>query len=346
MNRSVCLIVMALVGSATLWAAGGVLPGGGTEGDPYLIEDVADFDAFAADPNYWAAEVYTRLDCDPNMADRPYTTAVIARDTPDTTDGFDGTRFKGIFDGDGHVISNLTIDTAGAGNDYVGLFGSVDSGQIKNLGVEGGFVSGYKLVGGLVGHNTGEIWNCYFTGPVTGTNYDVGGLVGHNGGAIGRCYSTGPVTGTDYDVGGLVGHNNGSVSNCYSTGEVSGNWYVGGLVGWNEKGSVLNCYSTGDVSGLTNIGGLVGINDGEVSNCFWDIETGGPDNGLGTPLSTEQMQTLSTFVDADWDFINTWNIGEKQTYPYIRTYLAADINKDRAVNVIDLSIMGGQWMGQ
>ncbi len=33
MNRSVCLIVMALAGSGTLWAAGGVLPGGGTEGD-------------------------------------------------------------------------------------------------------------------------------------------------------------------------------------------------------------------------------------------------------------------------------------------------------------------------
>ncbi len=375
------LVMVVVVGSTTLWAAGGVLPGGGTEGDPYLIEDLADFDAFAGDPNYWASGVYTTLACDPNLAGRPYTAAVIAPDTS-VSDGFQGSKFTGVFDGNGHRIMNLTIDDSGAGNDYLGLFGSVDYGQIKNLGVEGGFVSGYKLVGGLAGHNTGEIWNCYFSGPVSGTDYDVGGLVGHNGGEIWNCYSTGPVTGTDYDVGGLVGHNNGSVSNCYSTGDVSGNWYVGGLVGWNDNGSVSNCYCTGDVNGASDVGGLVGnndngsvlncystgdvsgnlivgglvaINDGEVSNCFWDIETSGMTDGVGnqtpepagaTGKTTAQMQVLSTFVDADWDFINVWNIGENQTYPYIRTYSAADINKDRVVNVIDLSIMGEQWMRQ
>ncbi len=87
------------------------------------------------------------------------------------------------------------------------------------------------------------------------------------------------------------------------------------------------------------------MNDnGTFASWFWDIETGGPDNGFGTPLPTAQMQTLSTFTDAGWDFINVWNIGEHQTYPYIRTYSASDINKDRIVNVIDLSIIGGQWM--
>jgi hypothetical protein len=337
-----------MVASACTWAADGTLPGAGAEADPYIIEDLADFDTFADSenaPTYWATGVYTKLACDPNLAGRTYTTAVIAPDTPDSTDGFDGIRFKGIFDGDGRVISNLTIDTAGAGNDYLGLFGSIDHGQIKNLGLEGGFVSGHKLVGGLVGHNTGQIWSCYSTGPVTGTDYDVGGLAGHNSGQIWNCYSTGPVTGTDYDVGGLAGHNNGSVSNCYATGHVSGNWYVGGLVGWNENGSVLNCYSTGDVNGASDVGGLVGINVGEVSNCFWDIETYGmTSSDGGTGLPTARMQTLSTFLDADWDFINTWSIGENQTCPYLRKYSPADINKDKTVNLIDLTIIAQHWM--
>ncbi len=338
------LVMVVMVGSATLWAADGVLPGDGTEGDPYLIEDLADFDAFGGDPNYWESGVYTTLDCDPNLAGRPYTTAVIAPDTS-MSDGFQGSKFTGVFDGNGHRITNLSI-AGGGGNGYVGLFGYIDGGQIRNLGVEGGSVIGQKYVGGLAGHNAGEIWNCYFSGRVAGTNVDVGGLAGHNGGEIWNCYSTGFVTGINYDVGGVAGHNNGSVSNCYSTGEVSGNWYVGGLVGWNDNGSVLNCYSIGDVSGLTNVGGLVGKNDGEVSNCFWDIERGGADNGLGTPLPTAQMQVLSTFVEAGWDFINVWNIGENQTYPYIRTYLASDINKDRITNFGDLCIVAGEWMNE
>ncbi len=133
------LLVMAVLAcSGTLWAAGGVLPGGGTEGDPYLIEDLADFDAFADSVNapvYWASGVYTRLACDPNLAGRTYTTAVIAPDTS-TSGNFQGTPFEGIFDGDGYVISNLTIDTAGAGNDYLGLFGSIEgsSAEVKDLG--------------------------------------------------------------------------------------------------------------------------------------------------------------------------------------------------------------------
>ena len=37
--------------STCVFAAGGVLPGAGTEASPYLIEDVNDFDAFADPAN-------------------------------------------------------------------------------------------------------------------------------------------------------------------------------------------------------------------------------------------------------------------------------------------------------
>jgi hypothetical protein len=56
------------------------------------------------------------------------------------------------------------------------------------------------------------------------------------------------------------------------------------------------------------------------------------------------MQIRSTFTDAGWDFINVWNIGENQTYPYLRVYLPSDINKDGIVNFVDVAITTNKWM--
>ena len=55
------------------------------------------------------------------------------------------------------------------------------------------------------------------------------------------------------------------------------------------------------------------------------------------------MKQQSTF---GWDFINTWAIGENQTYPYLRTVPAGDINKDRTVNFLDLCTVAEQWMNE
>ncbi|MGA2091903.1 MAG: M6 family metalloprotease domain-containing protein [Sedimentisphaerales bacterium] len=212
------------------------------------------------------------LTADIDMQGQVFTTAIIA-----TSD------FTGTFDGNGHKITNFTIN--GGSNDYLGLFGRIFSGgSVKNLGLENCSVSGCDYVGSLAGFNRGSISNCYSTGVVSGDYYYVGGLVGYNddGGNISNCYSTGAVSST-YDpdglqgrgVGGLVGVNTGIIiSNCYSTGAVSGTYYVGGLVGEN-LGSISQCYSTGSVSGYAYVGGLVGDNDGiigSISNCY---STGG-----------------------------------------------------------------------
>jgi hypothetical protein len=140
--------------------------------------------------------------------------------------------FTGVFDGNNHVISNLTI-TASA-RDYVGLFGRVYvGGQIKNLGLEEFHIVGHHYVGGLVGKNSsGSVTSCYATGDIRGTGWWIGGLVGHNSRSVTSCYATGDVSGYNY-VGGLVGgnYNSGSLNSCYSSGTVSGDSDVGGLVG-------------------------------------------------------------------------------------------------------------------
>jgi hypothetical protein len=352
------------------------LDGSGTQEDPWRIKSLEDFNDFAADANYW--DGWTRLETDVNLAGMVYSMAVIAPDLDNSGYLFDSTPFIGVFDGNEHKITNLTIDDGGAGNDFVGLFGYIEeNSEVRNLGLEGGSVRSGRHVGGLVGANSGSVSNCFFTGNVSGGSWDVGGLVGLNRGSISNCYFAGTVSGHDvvgglvgYDdgsilnsystssvsggenVGGLVGINWGIVSNCYSTDSVNGNGsYVAGMVGANA-GSVSNCYSIGDVNGVA---GLVGVNysDGSASNCFWDTDTqthsvtnsigyneGTTTNVAGLP--TSQLHQQSTFTD--WDFINVWDIGENQTYPYLRIYLPSDINKDRIVNFLDLSITANKWL--
>jgi hypothetical protein len=166
----------------------------------------------------------------------------------------------GEFDGNGHKISNLSLNYDLAVP--LGLFGYLATGgKVTDVGLENINVTGYSGVGGLVGGTQeGTVSHCYSTGTVTGNDV-VGGLVGDsNFGIVSDSYSTATVTGHSV-VGGLMGGNAGTVSNSHSTGRVTGDSDVGGLVGSNS-GDVSNSYSTGRVTGDEHVGGLVGLNLG------------------------------------------------------------------------------------
>ena len=238
------------------------------------------------------------------------------------------TPFTGVFDGNSHVISNLTI-TASAQDD-IGLFGFVGSGaQILNLGVEDVNMTGNRYVGGLVGR--------LISSTVT------------------SCYSTGSVNGTD-NVGGLLGRSASStVTSCYSTGSVigAGSSYAGGLVGYNYSGWITSCYSTGSVTGAVSyVGGLLGRNNfATVIGCFWDIQTSGKTEGVGTGSSTgvtgkftPEMKMLSAFISADWDFTNTWAICEGTNYPRLQWQIpAGDFVCPDGVDLGDYSFFAQHW---
>jgi len=241
-------------------------------------------------------------------------------------------------------------------------------------------VSAYDCVGGLVGYNYSTIGSSYATGEVNCASLEAGGLVGCNEqGVISNCSATGGVSAHDV-AGGLVGCNDngsmvcsyaagdvncgvfaagglcgdnyyGAMSNCYSTGSVSGHELIGGLVGSNSGGSIVNCYAVGAVTGNDVVGGLVGQNRGAYTKCFWDIEVNPDVNGIGNTTdpnvigkTTAEMQTEGTFTDAGWDFVGAWNIGEKQTYPFLRVYPAGDIDHDDRVNFLDFAILAEHWL--
>ncbi|RNI11753.1 hypothetical protein EFE42_09970, partial [Methanohalophilus sp. RSK] len=263
-------------------------------------------------------------------------------------------KFTGTFDGNGSVISNLSINRPSTS--YVGLFGCADEvASITNVSLEDVNVTGNYQVGGLIGGNAGSVIQCYSSGTVTGSANLVGGLIGKNAGSMIQCYSNSTVTSNAYCIGGLVGYNDGgSVVQCYSTGDftgssngnevggligynyqgsvnqsyatgnVTGNQYIGGLVGVNHEGSVNQSYSTGNVTGSV-IGGLVGYNNsGSVDQCYWDNETSGQttSNG-GEGKTTEEMTNpyIHTTVYSGWDFENVWDmsIDTNDGYPHLLT---------------------------
>ncbi|MBE7712092.1 MAG: hypothetical protein E7Z92_08165, partial [Cyanobacteria bacterium SIG31] len=186
-------------------------------------------------------------------------------------------KFKGIFDGNGHVIKNLKIDREALRQ---GLFGyTTPTSIIKNIALEGINIKGRKYVGGLVGSSHGIIINCYVTGTITGDE-KIGGLAGYAWEEIRNCYATGTVNGNDY-VGGLVGGNEYNLTNCYAAVIVIAQKRVGGLIGYSINGDITNCYSTGNVMGEASVGGLIGYSDSNIKNCYSTGKVTGAAGNIG-----------------------------------------------------------------
>jgi hypothetical protein len=254
--------------------------GTGTPEDPYLIYTPSQMNAIGANPNDWHSHFKLMADIDLSA----YT------GTSFNIIGNSSTYFTGVFDGNGHTISNFTYNSTGT--DYIGLFGYVsepnadirdlglldpnvnlpaardvgalvgylNDGTVSNCYVEGGCITGLYHIGGLVGKNYGNISNCHTDCNVVSMNYASGGLVGNNHGTIYSSSATGEISSAYNAIGGLVGLNDGEVYECYATATVSGSYGVGGLVGRNYHGKVCYCYASGHVSGSSTNGGLVGSN--------------------------------------------------------------------------------------
>ncbi len=172
--------------------------------------------------------------------------------------------FLGAFDGNGHTIASLFVDTnsSGGGSYHVGLFGFVGrTGVIRSVGLVDASVEGRNEVGGLVGRNWGTITGSHVTGEVSG-NETVGGLAGNLTGIITSSYAEVKVSGRE-QVGGLVGNNSGAIRASYAVGDVSGSKRVGGLAGVNNGGATIRAaYAATRVSGDACVGGLVGTEFG------------------------------------------------------------------------------------
>lgn len=263
--------------------------GSGTESDPYLI--------FYADQltqvrNYLGQDgVYFKLMADIDLGDWLNDNSPSEGWQPI---GVESARFKGIFDGDGHTISNVSIKRAGTDN--VGFFGYTDGATIKNLTIKGD-ITGQNSVGGVVGTGLNTtITGVHYVGKVTGTE-NVGGLTGWltSFSTLTDCSLQGDVKGSK-DIGGIVGgttdlrntHSNlqcngtvtatgdncggifGSLAGidielkeCTTNATIQGHDYVGGIIGYAESlpfRSIEKCNSIITLLGNNYVGGILGGN--------------------------------------------------------------------------------------
>ncbi len=177
----------------------------------------------------------------------------------------DSVYFAGVFDGNGHTISNLNIKEP---VDASGLFGYL-VGEVRDLKVEGSNDSNYSNTGGIAGtlSKTGSITGCSSDVKITGKD-KTGGIVGNNeGGNIEGCVNLGDVSGT-FKVGGVVGENwGGTVSQCGNKGSVKSTrrgvatYGTGGVAGRSVSTDAVisECYNTGEINSNTEAtGGVVG----------------------------------------------------------------------------------------
>lgn len=176
--------------------------------------------------------------------------------------GFDWTplaKFYGTFDGAGHMVKNLYINSASY---PLGLFGYLKTGaKVTNLGVTGNVTCTAKSnaqAGGIAGYvdANAAIENCYSSVNVTSKKHG-GGIAGYTnaGSNITNCYASGNITTTSKNecfLGGICGSsysntNGATLTNCYSIGDVTGTSgtasYLGGLSP-SEKAAnyVDNCF--------------------------------------------------------------------------------------------------------
>lgn len=230
-----------------------------------------------------------------------------------------GNYFAGSFDGGGHTVTGLSVDTDSA---YAGLFGYVNGtssahASICNLTVEGAVrnrSSSYtNYTGGIAGYaNYTEFLNCHNRAAVTGGTRYVGGVAGYlyNGGFARQCSNSGTIDAPDAEyVGGVIGNvsifgSSVSVSSCVNSGAVSGKVKVGGVIG-TISGAVSDLYNTGAVTGSEAVGGLLGYQGGDIENAYSTGEvTGTKDVGAA-------FGRVSSFYDrTNIYYLNTISISD------------------------------------
>ena len=220
----------------------------------------------------------------------PIASSTMFRSGSFSVNGTTNTSYSGIFDGQGHIISNFKIRT---NSDELtsGLFGAV-TGTIENLGIvnasfdNGGAYDGRfgALCGLLVKDRftktAATIQNCYVVGSSIKASGKIAGAVcGANyGGTIEDCYECGNTVTAHNRIGHLVGDNHndydynpmtGIVTNCYSDTKLAGT--QGGTV---NGGGVKDAeeFASGEVAYL--------LNGSTSENVIWyqNVDIGTKDN--------------------------------------------------------------------
>ena len=162
--------------------------------------------------------------------------------------------FKGVFNGNGKVVKNLSINRPS--ETMQGFFGYASNAIIKNVGLENvdisckedsaGLLAGSDDPSSYMSYSTASITNCYVTGKLK-ASAGVGGLALKLRGTVEACYTNVSISVSTGGNGGLIGKfRGGSIKNSYSEGNMYGmhSGMSGGFIGEIDNAVVENCYSS------------------------------------------------------------------------------------------------------
>ncbi len=172
--------------------------------------------------------------------------------------------FDGFFDGDGHIVSGMFVNTTSSHN---GLFGQ-SSGTVENLTVGNSWVYGGKYSAGVIGRSIGSVLNVKNLASVSGKEECVGGVIGSSyqkdyktSSIVKNVFNGGIVVG-DKNVGGVAGCATFvTIDNAENIAPIEGFAYVGGVfggIGSSSKNDVKNLKNNGNVTGKHFVGGISG----------------------------------------------------------------------------------------
>ena len=191
-------LLLAVLTATTAWAT---ITGSGTQTDPYVINNDADYETFATTTSYWASGVYVKLAADVS------TTKMV---------GTSSNKYMGTFNGDGHTLTfNATATVEGCAP-----FGYIDGAIIKCLKVAGTISTSHKYAAGFAYQSFGNctIQNCQSSIAINTSISDDGTHAGfvavHQNGTLtfNNCLFDGSITGDNTtNCGGFVGWRNGTL---------------------------------------------------------------------------------------------------------------------------------------
>ena len=170
--------------------------------------------------------------------------------------GYNDSRpFADIFDGQGHVICNLTIPDKSINSTLYthisSLFGCIgENGIVKNLNIYNAKTissPSCNNVGGIATQNRGLIENCSVRNSSLNKVAKVGGICGtlSSTGYIINCHTSNNVF-EGNETGGIAGNLAGTVLNCFMYNNnflnTKDGTFNGGISGQSNEGQIHNCY--------------------------------------------------------------------------------------------------------
>ncbi len=224
--------------------------------------------------------------------------------------------FKGIFNGGGHMISELYA----SGGEYTGLFGDVQGGMVKDLAVSGS-VSGSSATGGIVASlEGGTVENCLNYCTVSGSaGIKTGGIVGSfetnpdtlASSVIKSCLNMGSVSANDMSSGlgavaGGSGTDDSRIINCfYLEGTAPSGVGFGGT--GTPEAKTTDELKSGAVAHMLQDGGAVPI---------WGQAIGEDDHPILSDMITKKVLKVTFVTDDNKEYaVNYVNYGGTVTPP-------------------------------